>query len=76
MHSLPVLIHVVLGIPRYGAELLAVAAEHLRVEGVFAPTAVAKLLHHGVDLLLEHLSQLRVQTSMSSQISSKNEDNK
>ena len=55
----PVLVAVVGGLARYRTQLLAVAAEHLRVEDVLAAAAVAERLHHAVDLALKHLRQLQ-----------------
>ena len=55
---LPVLIAVVDGIDRHGAELFAVADKRLRHEDVLLTTAEAKHLHHGVDLRLKHFRQL------------------
>ena len=51
----------VLGVSRYGADgvLLAVAADGLRAVGVLPAAAVAELLHHWVDLGLEHLGKLQ-----------------
>lgn len=58
MGNAPVLVAVVFGVARYRTQLLAVAAEHLRIERVLASAAVAQRLHHGIYLLLEHLRQL------------------
>ena len=54
-------VHMVLGVSRYGADgvLLPVAANRLRAVGVLPAAAVAELLHHWVDLGLEHLGQLQ-----------------
>ena len=52
--GVPVLVAVVRCISSYRAQLLAVAAQHLRVEDILATAAVAERLHHTVYLLLKH----------------------
>jgi hypothetical protein len=54
----PVLVAVVFGVSRYGAQLLAVAAQHLRIESVFSAATVTHGLHDRIDFHLEHLRQL------------------
>ena len=50
----PIYVAKILGIAWNRAELFAVAAENLRVEGILASATVAECLHHRVDFLLEN----------------------
>jgi hypothetical protein len=55
LNALPALVAEILGISRDGAQLLSIAAEHLRIEGILSATAVSQALHHRINLLLKHL---------------------
>ena len=56
-----VFVDVELSVSRNGTDgvLLAVAAERLRTVGILAAATVAELLHHGVDIRLENLGELK-----------------
>ena len=59
---LPVLVAVVDGVDWDGAELFAVADQHLRHKDVLLAAAEAEHLHHRVNLRFEHLRQLQQTT--------------
>lgn len=55
----PVLVAVVNGITRDGAELLAIATQDLRMKDMFATTTVTQRLHHTIHVILKYLCQLQ-----------------
>lgn len=57
-NDIPAGVTVVLRVSWNGAQLLAVAAQHLRVECVFSAATIAQRLHNWIDLLLKYLRQL------------------
>lgn len=56
---LPALVAEILGISRYGTQLLPIATEHLRIKGILSATAVSQTLHHRINLLFKHFGQLQ-----------------
>jgi len=59
-----VLVAVVDGVDRHGAELFAVADERLRHKDVLLTAAEAEHLHHRINLRLKHLRQLYTTTTL------------
>jgi len=54
LKDIPVLETVVLRISRNGAQLFPVATQNLRIECVFAATAVTQRLHDRINLLFKN----------------------